>query len=180
MQDSYCVLENICIFAFINQLFGLIILKYGMKRLLSILSIMAVIGFCQAQATYIVEQLGRDEHHIVQSLGAFVGNERAESQSFEITFMPGANGVEGVMIVNTADYRCTFKTDPRRDVCYEILLDVRSGDFLREVNRLFQTYPTENPDGVVKMMTFGNDVVRVDEDASRTSRFRSFKFTFAR
>ena len=90
------------------------------------------------------------------------------------------NGVEGVMIVNTADYRCTFKTDPRRDVCYEILLDVRSADFLREVNRLFQTYPTENPDGAVKMMTFGNDVVRVDEDASRTSRFRSFKFTFAR
>lgn len=151
-----------------------------MKRLLSILSILAVMGCCQAQASYIVEQLGRDQHHIVQSLGAFVGDEHAESQSFDITYMPGANGVEGVMIINTADYRCIFKTDPRRDICFEIQLDVRSKRFLQEVNRLFQFYPTENPDSEVKMMTFGDQVVRVDEEASRTSRFRSFKFTVAR
>lgn len=151
-----------------------------MKKALTTLVLLQTVWFCQGQATYIVEQLGRDEHHIVQSLGAFVGNEHAESQSFDITFMPGANGMEGVLIVNTADYRCTFKTDPTEDVCYEILLDVRSAYFLQEVRRLFEVYPTENQDGAIKMMNFGNVVVRVDEGTSRTSRYSSYKFTIAR
>ncbi len=131
----------------------------------------------QAQASYIVEQLGRDAHHIVQSLGAFVGNERAESQQFDITYMPSGNRVEGVMIINTADYRCTFKMDPKTDVCYEVILDVRSADFLRDFNRLFQVYHTENPDSDDKTMHFGDKLVRVRETSSTTSRFRSFTLT---
>ncbi len=131
----------------------------------------------QAQASYIVEQLGRDAHHIVQSLGAFVGNERAESQQFDITYMPAGNRVEGVMIINTADYRCTFKMDPKEEICYEIILDVRDADFLREFNRLFQVYNTENPDGDEKTMHFGDKLIRVRETSSTTSRFRSFTLT---
>lgn len=127
-----------------------------------------------AQASYIVEQIGRDAHHIVQSLGAFVGNERAESQQFDITYMPAGNSVEGVMIINTADYRCTFKMDPGDEVCFEILLDVRSADFLRDFNKLFQTYLTENPDGDVKEMHFGDKLIHVVETSSKTSRFRTF------
>ena len=130
-----------------------------------------------AQASYIAEQLGRDAHHIVQSLGAFVGNERAESQQFDITYMPAGKHVEGVMIINTADYRCTFKMDPSNEVCYQIILDVRSADFLRDFNRLFQVYPTENPDSDDKTMHFGDKLIRVRETSSTTSRFRSFSLS---
>ena len=134
--------------------------------------------FCaKAQASYIAEQLGRDAHHIVQSLGAFVGNERAESQAFDVTYMPAGNRVEGVMIINTADYRCTFKMSYNDEVCYEIILDVRSADFLRDFNRLFQVYPTDNPDSDDKTMHFGDKLIRVRETSSTTSRFRSFTMT---
>ena len=133
--------------------------------------------FAFAQASYIAEQLGRDAHQIVQSLGAFVGNERAESQSFDITYMPSGNKVEGVMIINTADYRCTFKMDPVSEVCYEIILDVRSADFLAEFNRLFQTYLTENANSDDKTMHFGDKLIRVLETSSTTSRYRSFTLT---
>lgn len=128
----------------------------------------------QAQASYIAEQLGRDAHHIVQSLGAFVGNEHAESQQFDITYMPAGNKVEGVMIINTADYRCTFKMDPSKEVCYQIIIDIRSADFLRDFNLLFQVYHTENPDSNMKTMHFGDKLIRVRETSSSTSRFRSF------
>lgn len=131
----------------------------------------------RAQASYIVEQLGRDAHQIVQSLGAFVGNERAESQSFDITYMPAGNRVEGVLIINTADYRCTFKMDPMAEECYEIRLDIRNGDFLREFNYLFQIYKTESPDAEVKIMHFGNMDVRVEETKSNTARGRGFLIT---
>lgn len=127
-----------------------------------------------AQASYIVEQIGRDAHQTVQSLGAFVGNERAESQAFDITYMPAANRVEGVMIINTADYRCTFKTDPTTDECYEIVVDIRSAAFLDDFNRLFQSYKTDNPDANVKTLYFGDKVLLVEESPSTTSRYRSF------
>lgn len=128
----------------------------------------------KAQSSYIVEQIGRDAHQMVQSLGAFVGNERAESQAFDITYMPAANKVEGVMIINTADYRCTFKTDPNGDYCYEIIVDVRSADFLRDFNQLFQVYKTDNADALVKTMYFGDKVLLVEEADSPVSRYRSF------
>ena len=133
------------------------------KHLLTFV-LLAAAGTLSAQTSYIVEQLGRDAHHIVQSLGAFVGNERAESQQFDITYMPSGNRVEGVMIINTAD-------------CYEVILDVRSADFLRDFNRLFQVYHTENPDSDDKTMHFGDKLVRVRETSSTTSRFRSFTLT---
>ena len=150
-----------------------------MKRKVAVLLLLAALGVgcAQAQASYIAEQIGRDAHQIVQSLGAFVGNERAESQQFDITYMPAGNRVEGVMIINTADYRCTFKMDPVDEVCYEIILDVRSADFLREFNKLFQTYLTENPDSNDKTMHFGDKLLRVLETSSTTSRFRSFSLT---
>ena len=151
-----------------------------MRRLLTTLSLLLAIGTAtttQAQASYIVEQIGRDAHHIVQSLGAFVGNERAESQQFDITYMPAGGGVEGVMIINTADYRATFKMDPMGEVCYQILLDVRSADFLREFNQLFQVYKTEQPDAAVKKMHFGDKQLRVEESKSTTTRFRHFDIT---
>lgn len=144
-----------------------------------ILLICLLLASCSlhAQASYIVEQLGRDAHQIVQSLGAFVGNEHAESQSFDITYMPASRQVEGVMIINTADYRCTFKTDPMEDECFEIRLDIRSADFLREFNQLFQVYKTENPDSAVKIMHFGDRNIRIEESSSTTSRFRQFTIT---
>lgn len=149
-----------------------------MKKTVFILSVISFLSlahsYSHAQASYIAEQLGRDAHHIVQSLGAFVGNERAESQQFDITYMPSGNRVEGVMIINTADYRCTFKIDPNNDVCYEIILDVRSADFLRDFNRLFQVYPTDNPDSDNKTMHFGDKLIIIHEASSTTSRFRSF------
>ena len=140
-----------------------------------LLTISAIIA--NAQTSYIAEQLGRDAHHIVQSLGAFVGNERAESQQFDITYMPAGNRVEGVMIINTADYRCTFKMDPTDEKCYEVIIDVRRADFLRDFNRLFQVDHTENPDGDDKTMHFGDKLIRVRETTSTTSRFRSFTLT---
>ena len=84
-----------------------------MKKNVIYLILLFTVCCVRGQASYIAEQLGRDAHHIVQSLGAFVGNESAERQQFDITYMPAGNRVEGVMIINTADYRCTFKMDPK-------------------------------------------------------------------
>ena len=133
-------------------------------------------AWSQAQPDYIPEQLGRDAHHIIQSLGAFVGNERAESQSFDITYMPAGNGVEGVMIINTADYRCTFKLDAQYEMCYELLIDIRSQEFLDIFYGLFATYRTDNLDDH-RLMYFGNEKLIVTENPSTTTRYRSFKFT---
>lgn len=149
-----------------------------MKKLaLFLLSLaMGAAAWSQAQPDYIPEQLGRDAHHIIQSLGAFVGNERAESQSFDITYMPAGNGVEGVMIINTADYRCTFKLDAQYEMCYELLIDIRSQEFLDLFYRLFATYRTENLDDS-RIMSFGNEKLRVTENPSTSTKYRSFKFT---
>ena len=149
-----------------------------MKRI--VLFILALIcggmAWSQVQPDYIPEQLGRDAHHIVQSLGAFVGNERAESQSFDITYMPAGNGVEGVMIINTADYRCTFKLDAQYEMCYELTIDIRSQEFLTMFYNLFAVYHTETQDDD-RIMSFGNEKLRVTENPSTTSKYRSFKFT---
>jgi hypothetical protein len=130
----------------------------------------------QAQADYIPEQLGRDAHHIIQSLGAFVGNERAESQEFDITYMPAGNAVEGNMIINTADYRLILKLDSRYETCYELQIDIRSQEFLDNFYRLFATYRTENMEGY-RLMYFGNDRLHVTENPSRSTKYRSFTFT---
>lgn len=129
----------------------------------------------QTQADYIPEQLGRDSHHIIQSLGAFVGNERAESQAFDITYMPAGNGVDGIMIINTADYRLTFKLDKQYDLCYELTIDIRSQEFLADFYNLFATYPTENKD-TYRLMKFGNERLHVTENPSTTSKYRTFNF----
>lgn len=147
------------------------------KMLLLLLAIAtSATAWSQAQPDYIPEQLGRDAHHIIQSLGAFVGNERAESQSFDITYMPAGNGVEGVMIINTADYRCTFKLDADYEMCYELTIDIRSKEFLDQFYNLFAVYRTENQDDH-SIMSFGNEKLRITENPSTTSRYRSFKFT---
>jgi len=138
----------------------------------------SIFNFLSAQPEYIPEQLGRDAHHIIQSLGAFVGNERAESQSFDITYMPAGNGVEGNMIINTADYRCTFKLGAEDEICYELLIDIRSKEFLDEFYTLFSTFPTETDDNGSRIMKFGNDRLIIEETPSRSTRYRSFKFTF--
>ena len=130
----------------------------------------------QTQVDYIPEQLGRDSHHIIQGLGAFVGNERAESQAFDITYMPAGNGVDGIMIINTADYRLTFKLDKQYDLCYELLIDIRSQEFLDQFYNLFATYRTDNLDDH-RLMYFGNEKLIVTENPSTTTRYRSFKFT---
>ena len=149
-----------------------------MRKMLFLLLAIATsaTAWSQAQPDYIPEQLGRDAHHIIQSLGAFVGNERAESQSFDITYMPAGNGVEGVMIINTADYRCTFKLDAEYEMCYELTIDIRSKEFLDQFYNLFSTYRTENFDDY-RIMSFGNEKLRITENPSTTSRYRSFKFT---
>ena len=149
-----------------------------MRKMLFLLLAIATsaTAWSQAQPDYIPEQLGRDAHHIIQSLGAFVGNERAESQSFDITYMPAGNGVEGVMIINTADYRCTFKLDAEYDMCYELTIDIRSKEFLDQFYNLFAVYRTENQDDH-RIMSFGNEKLRITENPSTTSRYRSFKFT---
>ena len=67
--------------------------------------------------------------------------------------------------------------DPTDEKCYEVIIDVRSADFLRDFNRLFQVYHTENPDGDDKTMHFGDKLIRVRETTSTTSRFRSFTLT---
>lgn len=144
---------------------------------LILLSVFAItIANAQTQPDYIPEQLGRDSHHIIQALGAFVGNERAESQEFDITYMPAGNGVDGVMIINTADYRCTFKLDKEYDMCYEIKIDIRSKDFLTDFYNLFATYRTENMDDY-RLMHFGNEKLHVVENPSTTSKYRTFTFT---
>jgi len=135
-------------------------------------------AICQNQPDYIPEQLGRDAHHIIQSLGAFVGNERAESQSFDITYMPAGNGVDGVMIINTADYRCTFNIDKQYDQCRTLTIDIRSQDFLSNFYLLFSVYPTENRDGH-RLMQFGNDKIRITENPSTTTRYRSFQLSLS-
>lgn len=145
-----------------------------MKKALVIilLSLGSLVAHCQA--SYIVEQIGRNQNHIVQSLGAFVGDDRAESQAFDITFMPGSHGTEGVLIVNTADYRCTFKMEPKDDICTSIILDIRSQLFQREFDALFATYKTVEDDEGDKMMSFGDKQLIIAEKASTTSRFRTF------
>lgn len=149
-----------------------------MKKILLFLFAAATsaVAWSQVQPDYIPEQLGRDAHHIIQSLGAFVGNERAESQSFDITYMPAGNNVEGVMIINTADYRCTFKLDAHYDICYELTIDIRSQEFLDQFYNLFSVYRTENKEDH-RVMSFGNEKLRISENPSTTSRYRSFKFT---
>lgn len=149
-----------------------------MKKILLFLFAAATsaVAWSQVQPDYIPEQLGRDAHHIIQSLGAFVGNERAESQSFDITYMPAGNNVEGVMIINTADYRCTFKLDAQYDICYELTIDIRSQGFLDQFYNLFSVYRTENKEDH-RVMSFGNEKLRISENPSTTSRYRSFKFT---
>ncbi len=149
-----------------------------MRKMLFLLLAIATsaTAWSQTQPDYIPEQLGRDAHHIIQSLGAFVGNERAESQSFDITYMPAGNGVEGVMIINTADYRCTFKLDADYEMCYELTIDIRSKEFLDQFYNLFAVYRTENQDDH-RIMSFGNEKLRITENPSTTSRYRSFKFT---
>ncbi|MBR6272430.1 MAG: hypothetical protein IKR29_02550 [Bacteroidales bacterium] len=149
-----------------------------MKKILLFLFAAATsaVAWSQVQPDYIPEQLGRDAHHIIQSLGAFVGNERAESQSFDITYMPAGNNVEGVMIINTADYRCTFKLDAQYDICYELTIDIRSQEFLDQFYNLFSVYRTENKEDH-RIMSFGNEKLRISENPSTTSRYRSFKFT---
>lgn len=127
-----------------------------------------------AQPSYIPEQLGRDEHHIIQSLGAFVGYDEAEHQAFDITFMPGANNVEGVMIINTADYRCTFKMDSHSGRCFYIQVDVRSLSFQREFSMLFNAYPTEKVDTGVRQVNFGNKVLIITETESKTTQYKSY------
>ena len=149
-----------------------------MRKMLFLLLAIATsaTAWSQTQPDYIPEQLGRDAHHIIQSLGAFVGNERAESQSFDITYMPAGNGVEGVMIINTADYRCTFKLDADYEMCYELTIDIRSKEFLDQFYNLFAVYRTENQDDH-RIMSFGNEKLRITENPSTTSRYRSFKVT---
>ena len=149
-----------------------------MKKLILILAavIACTTAWCQPQPDYIPDQLGRDAHHIIQSLGAFVGNERAESQQFDITYMPSGNDVGGVMIINTADYRCTFKLDAQYEMCYELLIDIRSQEFLDIFYGLFATYRTENLDDS-RIMSFGNEKLRVTENPSTSTKYRSFKFT---
>ena len=149
-----------------------------MRKMLFLLLAIATsaTAWSQTQPDYIPEQLGRDAHHIIQSLGAFVGNERAESQSFDITYMPAGNGVEGVMIINTSDYRCTFKLDADYEMCYELTIDIRSKEFLDQFYNLFAVYRTENQDDH-RIMSFGNEKLRITENPSTTSRYRSFKFT---
>lgn len=147
------------------------------KIILSILALLAVaFAAAQTQPDYLPEQLGRDSHHIIQSLGAFVGNERAESQQFDITYMPAGNGIEGNMIINTADYRCICKLGADDDICYELTIDIRSQEFLDEFYNLFAVYPTENL-ADHRLMKFGNERLRVTETPSKSTRYRSFKFT---
>ncbi|MCQ2299819.1 MAG: hypothetical protein MJZ81_06830 [Bacteroidales bacterium] len=152
-------------------------------RLLPFLLALCTVFCSKGQASYLVEQLGRNEHQIVQSLGAFVGNERAESQMFDITYHPSGNNVEGRMIINTADYRCTYRlTVPSRltddhSVCFKIELIIRDPDFLREFNQLFQFYPTTGTDAR-RVMNFGDKKLLVEEDTTKTSaRYRTFIIT---
>lgn len=144
--------------------------------LLAAAVIMGIAASAQTQPDYIPEQLGRDSHHIIQSLGAFVGNERAESQEFDITYMPAGNGVDGVMIINTADYRLTFHLDKQYDLCYEFIIDIRSKDFLDSFYNLFTVYRTENM-GDYRLMRFGNERLHIVENPSTTSKYRTFRFT---
>lgn len=147
------------------------------KTIFIILSlVLNAVAFAQVQADYIPEQLGRDSHHIIQALGAFVGNEHAESQEFDITYMPAGNGVDGVMIINTADYRLTFKLDKQYDICYELRIDIRSQEFLTDFYNLFATYRTENMD-TYRLMRFGNEKLHVTESPSTTTKYRTFTFT---
>lgn len=147
------------------------------KTIALILSLgLALTASAQYQPDYLPEQLGRDVHHVIQSLGAFVGNERAESQEFDITYMPSGNDVDGVMVINTADYRCTYKFSDVNYMCYELRIDIRSQEFLSDFYNLFSTYRTEDK-GEFRVMNFGDKLIIVTEEESRTTRYRSFKLT---
>lgn len=151
-----------------------------MRRIFLI--ILSILPLCaSAQSSYILEQLNRNEHQIVQSLGAFVGNERAESQSFDITFMPSGNNVEGRMIINTADYRCTFRMSiPQggnlESKCFKIELIVRSADFLNDFLKIFQFYPTTGTDEN-KTVQFGNIKLKIEEASSKRALPRTYIIT---
>lgn len=151
-----------------------------MKRLLFLL-LLSISGILSAQSSYILEQMGRNQHQMVQSLGAFVGNERAESQMFDITFTPSGNNVEGRMIINTADYRCTFRMSVPRgrqqeSVCFQIELICRSSDFLREFQQLFQVYPTTGNEQE-RRVQFGNMKLNVVEASSTRALPRTYTIT---
>ena len=47
---------------------------------------------------------------------------------------------------------------------------------VRYFNNLFAVYRTENQDDH-RIMSFGNEKLRITENPSTTSRYRSFKFT---
>ena len=132
---------------------------------LIILPLLFVSFIGKAQSSYLVEQIGRNQHQIVQSLGAFVGNEHAESQAFDITFMPSGNNVEGVMIINTADYRATFRMDTRKEECFKIEIIIRKGPFLQEFLQLFQVYPTTGTEQL-RQMKFGNRTLQIEEQSN--------------
>lgn len=148
-----------------------------MKRLALLLLAIALSHSLWAQSSYIVEQLGRNEHQIVQSLGAFVGLERAESQMFDITFTPSGNNVEGRMIINTADYRITFRMSTGRESqCFKIELIIRTADFLRDFLQLFQVYPTTGTE-TLRHMTFGDKHLLIEEQPSNRALPRTYLIT---
>jgi len=110
-----------------------------------------------------------------------VGNERAESQMFDITFTPSGNNVEGRMIINTADYRCTFRMSvphSRKDesICFKIELICRTADFLHDFQQLFQTYPTTGNE-TVRHMNFGNYKLLIEEASSTRALPRTYTIT---
>jgi len=80
------------------------------------------------------------------------------------------------MIINTADYRCTFQFDASTDICTELTIDIRSQVFLDQFYNLFAVYRTENFDNY-RIMSFGNVKLRIVENPSTSTRYRSFKFT---
>lgn len=61
-------------------------------------------------------------------------------------------------------------------LCYELLIDIRSQEFLDQFYNLFATYRTDNLDDH-RLMYFGNEKLIVTENPSTTTRYRSFKFT---
>ena len=148
-----------------------------MKRLALFAIAIAIGHSLMAQSSYIVEQLGRNEHQIIQSLGAFVGLERAESQMFDITFTPSGNNVEGRMIINTADYRCTFRmTTGKESTCFKIELICRTADFLRDFQQLFQVYPTSGTE-TTRHMNFGDKKLLIEEQPSNRALPRTYIIT---
>ncbi len=64
--------------------------------------------------------------------------------------------------------------DPMEGICYQILLDTRSSEFLADFNQLFLTYPTENEGQTVRLLNFGDKILRIEEKPSNSTRKRSF------